>query len=75
MGYFKRLHLPINNHIQTTLIRHRHPSEPTTLGINIRKELLVPITRFDRIISDDDCTRSEMRLDELQRREGERSPD
>lgn len=75
MGEFKRLHLLINDHIQTTLIWHRHSSEPTTLGINIRKELLVPITRLDCVISDDDRTRSEMRLDELQRREGERGPD
>lgn len=70
LDYFKRLHLLINNHIQTPLIRHRHPSEPTALGINIRKELLIPISRHDRIVNDDRSARTEVRLDELQRGEG-----
>ena len=75
MDNFERQHLLIDNHIQTPLIRHRHPSESTALGINIRKELLIPILRLDSIVNDNHSAGPQMRLDELQRREGERRPD
>ena len=67
--------LLIHNHIHASVIWQRHPSESTSLCIDVCEEFRVLVPSHDCVVRDDHCAWSQVGLDELQGREGKWCPD